>query len=421
MPAEPRDAPGPTLPPGFLWGAATAAHQVEGDNTHSDWWAAETAGLLPVASGRACAHRQKFPQDLDLMAAAGLNAYRFSVEWARIQPDSDTWDDAELARYVEMVHACRERGITPLLTLYHFSLPAWVARRGGWLWAGAVPAFAAYVRRVVLAVGDAVDLYATVNEPVVLALQAYLHGAWPPLRRSLGAALAVSVRLTGAHKAAYAAIRTARPDARVGCAKHVLHFRALSPGRLGDTLMAAAMGRVFNEVWLDAVSGGLDWIGVNYYTTMYCAAGAGRGFLLPALVRSRERPQTEIGWEVHPEGLRRVLGSLARFGRPIYITENGIATLEDAWRLRFLRRHLLSATRAIADGVDVRGYFHWSLMDNYEWAEGYGMHFGLIGVERRTLERDVRPSLGYLGAMAQRNAVLPLPVPGPAYAEEGGR
>jgi beta-glucosidase len=401
----------PELPPDFLWGAATSAHQVEGWNTASDWWAAEQAGEVPAASGPACDHRRRFPADLDLLAAVGLNAYRFSVEWARLQPEPGTWRDDELAVYARMVDACLARGIRPLVTLHHFTLPAWVAGRGGWLWSGVVPAFAAYARRVVAALGDRVDLFATLNEPVVLALNAYLGGLWPPRRRSPLRALTAARRQAAAHREAYAAIHAERPAAQVGVAYHVVAFRPLEVRRPADRALAALVAWAFNDWWLDAVRPRLDWVGVNYYTTHYCSAGGRPGRWLPSVLRCRERPQTEMGWEVHPAGLRLALRRVARLGLPIYITENGIATTDDRQRCRFLRAHLLAAARAIREGADLRGYFYWSLLDNFEWAEGYSMHFGLIGVDRQSLARRPRPSLAYLGAMARAGRVLREPAP----------
>ncbi len=396
----------PLMPLGFLWGAATAAHQVEGDNRQSDWWAAEAAGQVPAASLEACDHRRRFAADLDLMAAAGRNAYRFSVEWARIAPESGAWRDDELDIYRRMVDACRERGIRPLVNLHHFTLPKWVAERGGWIWSDIVPVFADYARRIVSAFGDQVDLYATLNEPVVLALNAYLDGLWPPRRHSLALALLAARREALAHRLAYEAIHGERRDVAVGVAKHALHFRPLDPHRRADRWLTSAVAWIFNDAWLQAVRDRLDWVGINYYTTHYCSGGLRRGAPWPAVVRARERVQTEMGWEIHPEGMRHVLRHVGRLGLPVYITENGIATLDDRHRRTFIREHLLAAAEAVGDGVDLRGYFHWSLLDNFEWAEGYSMHFGLVGVERQTQERDVRPSLGYLGRMARSGRVL---------------
>ncbi len=415
MEATGAGAPEPALPAGFLWGAATSAHQVEGDNIHADWWEAELAEQVPYRSGEACRHLERYPQDIRLLASVGLNAYRFSVEWARLQPHPDSWDHGHLRRYVHMAHLCRENGVTPLVTLNHFTLPAWLARRGGWLSREAPAAFAAYAARVVAAMGDAVGLYATVNEPIILALQAYLEGLWPPGQRRLATAVAVARQLARAHRVAYSAVRTVRPQAAVGAVKQMVHFRPLRPHALGDSLLTQAVRRSFNEAWLDSVADVLDWIGVNYYTVMHCGWQQGR----PVRSESRQalRARTDMGWEVHPAGLHRVLHSLARFGRPIYITENGIATADDEWRCRFLRAHLRQAARAIADGLDLRGYFHWSLLDNFEWAQGYRMRFGLVEVDRATQERRPRPSLHYLGAMARANAVLRRCLPGVALAD----
>ena len=393
------------FPAGFLWGAATSSHQVEGGNTHSDWWAAEASGRVPVASGDAVDHRRLWGADLDQLADAGLNAYRFSVEWARLEPEQGVWRDEEMDRYRAMVAGCRARGLEPMVTLYHFTLPQWVAARGGWRWRGAVPAFAAYAGRVAAALGASVTLYCVLNEPVVLALQSQLHGQWPPHGRSAWRAWRVAGRLLAAHRAARASVLRVQPEARLGVAKHMVHFRPLRPAHSGDRRMAVLVAWIFNHLWTRAARRHLDWLGVNYYTVMYCDSGLRLGRWQPQLVQARGGRQTEIGWEVHPDGLRRVLMVASRLGLPLYVTENGIASLDDGWRQTFLRRHLRAAARAVAAGADLRGYFHWSLLDNFEWAEGFAMHFGLVAVERESMERLARPSLAYLGGIARQNGV----------------
>lgn len=374
--------------PPFLWGVATSSHQIEG-HTLNDWTAWADAGHVArhERADLATDHWHRWEDDFALFARMGINSYRFSLEWSRIEPEPGTWNLPALAQYRRMIGRMRELGWEPLLTLHHFTLPPWLAHAGGILAPSAVPAFSAYVERAMAAVGDLVDLFITINEPTVYAVQGYLRGAWPPGQESAGRTVRVIRRMLKLHRAAYGAIKAARPNAAVGLAHHYLDFAPLGP-RPAARVLAWLSRYLFDEYMIARVGTLQDFIGVNYYTRQWTSwrhplnpTPVGPGVAL-----------TDSGWAICPEGLEQVLVRLARFQRPLVITENGMATEDDGSRSRFLRDHLAAVSRARAQGADVRGYFYWSALDNFEWAEGFGPRFGLAAVDYATFHRELRDS-----------------------------
>ncbi len=378
---------------GFLWGAATAAHQIEGNNVHNDWWRAEEAGVLPHRSGHACDSWNRWPDDIRLLQDMGLNAYRLSVEWARIEPEPGQFDHTALDTYRRMLEAMRDGGIEPLVTLHHFTNPAWLADRGGWTNAEVVPRFAQYAERVSRHLGDLVRWWITINEPSILGLKGYIEGSWPPFRpRDLRGYLRLMRHTTYAHALGRQALRAARADALAGVAFALWPMHALRWWSPIDQLMARVgdwgwQGRVLNRT-LPA----LDWIGVNYYSRTTV------GWPWPGKVVGTSDVRTDFGWEIYPRGLYDVLLRTGRYGKPVVITENGIADHDDHLRPAYLAAHLRQAHRAISRGVDLRGYMYWSLLDNFEWAEGYSQCFGLA-----TRDRVPRPSAQLYGTIAREN------------------
>ncbi len=402
------------FPDGFLWGASTSAHQVEGGNTFNDWWAWEQSGRVRVPSGRAADHYNRFEEDFDLAQAIEHNAHRFSLEWSRIEPEEGRWSEEGIAHYRKVLEALRARRIEPVVTLYHYTMPAWVAAKGGWENPRMERWFARYVKHVMATLGPLARWWITLNEPVVQVFKGWLIGQWPPGKVDWAAALGVLRRMLRAHVLAYHAIHEARPDARVSIAKHILALSADDPHRWADRLSVRMRSYFFNHLFVDALHTGvlrvpglfwerlpmghtLDFIGLNYYTRDFVRNS---GYNLPGLVggpSSRDHRQqmgklNDLGWEVYPEGLAQYLREFARFRLPILITENGVPAREDDDRWVFLFMHLWQVARAIADGVDVVGYLHWSLLDNYEWADGYAARFGLIEVDFDTMARRIRPS-----------------------------
>lgn len=417
-------------PPGFLWGAATAAHQVEGDNTASDWWDWERRPGSPCVdrSGIAIDHFRRYPEDVALLAALGLNTYRYSVEWARVEPEDGAFDQAQLDHYRRMTDAVRSAGLTPMVTLHHFSLPRWVAARGGWLDPGTPARFARYCDVVVRALGDRVDWYCTINEPGVVAFGGYLGALdFPPGTHDAGSWDRAIEGLVEGLRTGRAAVKSARPEARAG-ATHSMHEWESDEG--GRPMMAYLRGR--NEDVFLGACGDDDFVGVQTYTRVSVRLGAVTTALLraamgvrplwrrvapPFIRRSTKNPagaappgarRTDMGYEYRPEAVAATLRRAAALlpGKDLVVTEHGVATGDDAERVEFIDRGLRAIHAEIAAGLPVRGYVHWSAFDNFEWARGYGMRFGLVEVERTSLERTVRPSGRFLGMVA-RSGRLP--------------
>ncbi len=407
------------FPEGFLWGAATAAHQVEGNNTHSDWWAWEQAGRVKEPSGLACDHHRRFAEDFDLAASLGHTTHRCSIEWSRIEPAEGQWNDEALAHYVDVVRALRERHLEPIITLHHFTTPQWLVAKGGWTNPHVVDAFARYVQRVVEALADQVRYWITINEPMVYVRMHYIQGLGPPGARDFKQAIQVIEHLLRAHAVSYRIVhekrRADQPAPAVSIAQYIPVFRPCRRWWPPDRWVASLSDRLFTGAVLDALTEGrwsvpgvatwkipearktLDFLGVNFY---------GRQFLR-AILTLRNWPaescdlghhpcevteRTSMGWDVHPDSFFQALVRLRATGLPILVTENGTYMRDDARRWSFIERHLQAMANAMQEGAPVIGYCYWSLLDNFEWAEGFGPRFGLIEVDYATQERRVRES-----------------------------
>jgi beta-glucosidase len=388
-----------TFPASFLFGTATSATQIEGGCTTSDWAAfAERPGRIKHGDtpAVACDSWKRWPEDVALQKSLGMGAYRMSIEWARIEPRPGELDRGALDAYREQLGALRDAGIVPMVTLHHFTLPRWLADAGGVLAADFPVRFASFTRAAASALGDLCAMWITVNEPNVLAAHAYLLGVWPPAKKDPLLAWRAQRRLLDAHDAAYRALKEVRPDAQVGVAHHLRTVEPARPASLADRAAAALFGRVFNEAFARAACGHgtQDFFGLNYYSrdvVRFSFRRAAELFVARGIPEGA--PVSDLGWEIYPAGLGHLVCTWARrSGLPVYVTENGIADARDAKRGAFLVDHLRELERAIADGVDVRGYYHWSLLDNFEWAEGYEPRFGLVEVRYATGERRIRES-----------------------------
>ena len=427
VPAPRSGMPGANFrfPQGFLWGAATSAHQVEGGNTNNDWWAWEQAGKVLTHSGAACDHWSRYREDFDLVKALDHNAHRFSLEWSRIEPEEGRFDEAAIAHYADVIAALRERNVEPVVTIFHYTFPQWVAAKGGWEYPHIEGLFERYVARVLDAYGRDVRWWVTINEPVVQVYKGWLLGQWPPGKNDWAAALKVLRNMLRSHVRAYHVIHGKRPDAMVSIAKHALALSACDPKSFLDRMSVKARSFVFNHLFLEALHTGvlrvpglfwerlptgrtLDYVGLNYYTRDFVRNS---GLDLPGWMgracnldhRQQVGKLNDLGWEVYPEGLATFLREYSRYKLPILITENGVPAANDDDRWVFMFLHLWQVARAIADGVNVAGYLHWSLLDNYEWADGYSARFGLIEVDFATQMRRIRPSAWKLAQIIRRN------------------
>lgn len=377
----------------FIWGVATSAHQVEGNNVASDWWAWEQRpdGPCVEPSGDACDHLHRYGEDIALAAELGFNTYRFSLEWARIEPERGAVSRAMLDHYRRVLEACHEHGLRPLPTFNHFTLPRWVAEAGGWEEPDTSELFARYCAVAADHLGDLFDIALDINEPNILALLSYEVGWFPPGKTDRGARERVSKELIRAHSLATQAIRSAAARVEVGWAVGMTDFHALDGGRAPlDEIRAWR-----EDVFLEAASYD-DFIGVNAYTRHQVGPG---GIVAPP----EGAELTLTGWEFWPGALEVTVRRAAEVlpGTPIIVTENGIGTDDDERRIAYVTEALEGLRRCRTAGIDVGGYIYWSLLDNFEWNEGYRPTFGLVEVDRKTFERRVRPSARWLGEIVR--------------------
>jgi beta-glucosidase len=416
------------FPRGFLWGCGTSSHQVEGNNKNNNWWAWEGQPgriLNGDKSGLACDWwNGRWREDFDRAAEGNQNAQRFSLEWSRIQPTPDRWDEDALDRYREMTRGLIERDMTPLVTLHHFSDPLWLAEKGGWENEAVVDDFVRYTRKVVEALQEYVTYWVTINEPNLIAVLGYLFGDWPPGKTDLGAALRVFTILVRAHAAAYHAIHEVQREARVGIALNVRPLLPAHPGSPLDRLVAGVQSSMMNEFFPRALQSGVlrfpgwfrrmpeakgtqDYLGINYYTqelVSFNLTHAGE------LFGSRCCPEgaevSETGYIANlPQGLFDTLKWGMKFGVPMIITENGVEDSKDVLRPRYLIQHVHQAWRAVNFNYPVKGYFHWSLVDNFEWERGWTQRFGLWELDVETQRRRKRPSADLYAEICKENGL----------------
>jgi len=390
------------FPKDFIWGTAASALQTEGNNTNSDWWRWENnkapEDKYPLeSSGIACDSYHRYEEDLDLCVKLNNNAYRTSVAWGRMQPTPDTFDVKEIEHYRNFLKAAKLRNLKTFITLHHFSNPIWFADMGGWANPKAPVLFEIYAKKCAQVFGDLVDVYLTINEPQVYMNQCYISGAWPPNRENLFLALRVQQNLIKAHKRAYRAIKSVGPHT-VGLVKNIIWFEQ-QPSTYSPVDWLAAKLLFFSncDQYLRQIGKDLDLIGVNYYFTTRL-----RGLMLHNL----DDVQSDLGWWVYPKGLEHILLHLRKYNLPIYITENGVADCTDRIRKDFIRDMLISCNKAMEQGADVRGYFYWSLIDNYEWHRGYDPKFGLVYVDRKNeLARIPRESFYYYAGICKSGRI----------------
>jgi beta-glucosidase len=417
------------FPADFRWGVAVSAHQVEGDNTNNDWWDWEQEeGRIKDGgqSKRACNWWENAEADFDRAAKLGLNAMRLSVEWSRIEPSPGEFNDAALARYGEMLQGLRVRAIEPMVTLHHFTNPLWLVEEGGWENPETVDRFTRYARRVVEALGQHCDLWCTINEPNVYAFSGYVDGTWPPGKSDQKTAMLVVRHMLLAHAAAYWEIHDVQPDARVGLAHNMRILDPADPGSRLDRRAAKVADRVFNQAILTALTKGrwtlplgfglawklrgtLDWIGLNYYTRDLVAFDrTQKESLYTRRLHARDAELLDGDYgEFYPHGIFRCLKRLDRLGLPIYVTENGIPDDDGDQRPRYLLTHLHEMWHAVQLCYPVMGYYHWTLVDNFEWAEGWSLRFGLYSLSLKNKSRKPRQSAQLYADLIHTNAITP--------------
>jgi beta-glucosidase len=385
------------FPPGFIWGTATAAHQVEGGNWNNDWWAWEHTKGSPCQepSGDACDHYHRYRDDLDLLAGLGFRAYRFSLEWSRIEPEDGEFSRAALDHYRRVCAACLERGLAPIVTFHHFTTPRWVAARGGWAERETAERFARFCGRAAVHLGDLIGRVCTLNEPNIVAEFGYRWGLFPPGLRDPSLRQRVNDLFIDAHRRAVGAIRDAGVRSPIGLTLAMQDWQAVDGGEQVRDRERHDM----EDVYLEATRGD-DFIGVQTYSRVRY----GPDGLRPPEPGVR---LTQMGYEFWPEALEACIrrAVVMTGGAPILVTENGIGTDDDRERVEYVERALRGVLACLADDLPVQGYVYWSALDNFEWAFGYRPTFGLVAVDRSTQARHPKPSATWLGAIARANAL----------------
>lgn len=400
------------FPENFLWGAAASAYQVEGNNANADWWPWEKE-KAKENSGQACRHYELYAQDFDLAKSLHHNAHRLSIEWARIEPQEGKFSEEEMRHYMNVIAALKERGIEPVVTLHHFTNPIWLSQMGGWQNRRSIELFDRYCDFVVGALAPQVKYWITINEPTVYIYQGCILGVWPPSVVSKSAACRVFDNFAGAHIAGYRRIHQIYKELKLGrpmvsFAHHMQPYVACVDTAI-NRWAAALRNKFFNFGFIDKVRGSLDYIGINYYSRQLVELrGWGFSNWTGDVCGNNHHPvkKNTLGWDIYPQGLYDLLVMLKKLDLPIIITENGICTLDDDLRWEFLYGHLKSIYLAIQKGVDVRGYLHWALLDNFEWDKGFGPRFGLVDVNYQTFQRTAKQSAIKYGEVC-KSGVLP--------------
>lgn len=404
------------FPKDFLWGAGTAAHQVEGD-TNNQWtvWEQENAERLAAQggtdipdwfpgadalhaqakdpanyiSGAGVKHYQLYEHDFDLLKKLNMNTFRFSVEWSRVEPKPGKWDRKEIDHYKQYVSALEKRNIIPIVTLWHWTMPLWFTDLGAFEHRKNIKYFVRYAEKIAAELG--VERIVILNEPNSYASLSYQQGMWPPQGKNPALAFKVYWHLALAHKASYKAIKESLPNIKIGIAANLIDAQPASPHNPANLALVWFGDYLTNWWFLNRIRNQLDFIGVNYYFTTY------HSWRLQ--LKNPPKPVSDMGWYMEPASIYRILTKTwKRYHKPMIITENGLADEKDNYREWWLKQTIKAIDKALRDGIDLKGYLHWSLIDNFEWAYGWWPRFGLVAVNRKNMRRTIRPSAKWLAA-----------------------
>lgn len=412
------------LPEGFMLGSATAATQIEGGDRNSNWydWCRQGKIKDGASCERANDHWNRYPEDIALMKRLNHKVYRMGIEWSRIEPEKGKFDASALAHYRDELSMLLKNGIQPLVTLHHFSHPLWFAEEGGFETEAAVDCFERYTRHMVENLGDLVSEYITINEPNVYVTNGYFFGDWPPGKKDLRLSWQVYKVMTLCHITAYRAIHRIRKEkgfsgkTKVGIANHLRVFAPYSKSPL-DWMAAKVMDYLFQGAVIRSMADGrlrfpigsgapvgkgryYDFIGINYYSRSAVRFKGFRSDVMPGT------PRNDLGWEIYPEGLVQLCKRFYKeYGAPIWITENGTCDEKDLFRAKYIHDHLQAVSKLCEEGIPVERYYHWTLMDNFEWVEGESARFGLIHTDFETQKRTVRRSGEFYGEICEHHGV----------------
>jgi beta-glucosidase len=411
------------FPKGFFWGASTASHQVEG-KTHNQWsvWELENArelaqtahrrlSWLPnwshikaeaedpenYVSGNGVDHYSRYQEDFDLVKQLNMNAFRFGIEWSRLEPEEGKWDGVAIAHYQKYIAELRKRNIEPFMNIWHWTLPTWFTDMGGFEKRANLKYFDRFVQKIADELVDDVQYIITLNEPNVYVTFSYLNGEWPPQKKNFFQMGHVYYNLMLAHKRAYKILKRSKPALQIGVAAQLANIQAKRPHNYIDQATTKIMRYMWNWWYLQRTKRTQDFVGINYYFTDYYM-GIGKR-------KNPSVPLNDLGWYMEPEGVYPLmLRTWARFKKPIFITENGLADATDEYRQWWIEESIVAMERALSEGVDLRGYLHWSLLDNFEWNSGYWPKFGLVEVDRQNgMKRTIRPSAKWFADWLAKN------------------
>lgn len=400
------------FPKNFFWGASTATHQVEGGNVNqwSVWELAHAKELAQTAhqrlswlpnwhtvkqyaerpenyvSGLGVDHYHRYQEDFNILKQLNMNAFRFGIEWSRIQPRMGEWDEKQITHYKTYIAALRKNGIEPFLNIWHWTMPVWFTDIGGFEKKANLKFFDEFVTKVAKEFTEDITYVITLNEPNVYASFSYATGEWPPQQKSWLKTSAVYFNLVRAHRRAYKILKSHKPSLQIGIAAQLANIQAKRPHSLLDQFATKWMRYFWNWWFLYRIQDQQDFVGFNYYFTDYYTGLAKR--------KNPKVPVSDLGWYMEPEGIYPLLIRIwFKFKKPIFITEDGVADADDEYRRWWLEETIVAMERAISEGVDLRGYFYWSLLDNFEWKYGWWPKFGLVEVDREHgMKRTIRPS-----------------------------
>lgn len=402
----------------FLWGASTSAHQVEGGN-HNQWtvWELANASMLAktaserishvpawdeikhqaqnpanYVSGEGVDHYNRYETDFDILKKLNLNSFRFGVEWSRLEPEEGQWDDAEIEHYRRYIKELRRRNIEPILNIWHWTHPLWFEQKGAFKYRRNVKYFLRFVAKLSKEYGHDLKYILILNEPNVYTAFGYLvedvasRHHWPPEEKNPISFARVGLNLIGAHRGAYKILKADHPHLQISAAIQLANIQAKDPHDFSDEFSTKIMRYFWNWWFMKHINRYQDFIGINYYFTDYYDGLLQR--------KSPKAPLSDVGWYMEPEGLFPILTrAWAHFGKPIVVTESGVADMHDSFRQWWIEESIVAMERAVSEGVDIRGYFYWSLLDNFEWSMGWWPKFGLVAVDREHgMKRTVRGS-----------------------------
>jgi len=399
------------FPKNFFWGTSTSAHQVEGDNYYNDWWAWEHGKKNRRRSLKACDHYERFEEDFGLLKKMHQNAHRISVEWSRFEPEEDVWNPEAVKHYRRVLESLKEKGITPFVTIHHFTNPQWFMEKGGWENRKSPEYFSHFVERLVKELGDLTTFWITINEPLVYSTMSYLFGIWPPQKKNYISTYRVYRNLARAHKRAYSIIHKTHEKYRwkkpnVGISVNSVSFYSYKKHEFFSWLFLRVADWLWNHSFFALTGKTHDFIGINYYFHYRFKLNHFRTLQFFVEARHEHREMSSVGWEVYPQGIFDVLMDLKRHNLPMYVTENGIASRNESKRTRYLVSYVKEVYHAIQAGADVRGYFYWSFLDNFEWEKGFRPRFGLLDVNYKTQKRSFRHAARIYSEIASANSLL---------------